>query len=344
MRRADLEHLILLGSLSVLTTCGGSEAAPSPGFVPPNPGGPLPDGSGITVLAISSLDFGDETVEAWKAIGLDIDGKETTATSTDVCSYAPGAFPPLLADGDNGIDNSFGENLVPLLYDLLTTTLSQDANAALRAGDATTLFAINRLGSQANYAPLDAVGYRAAPSEAPRWDGSDKRDVDVASLISGDISQPILTLSGGYMNGRVWVSGPASGDALFDIHLAREGHFPDPFPIHHVRVLLKIDPTNRVATSGILAGIVSPDDAIRWMRQMAGWDSNIHCSQSALDGFEEQIRQAADIFIDGSNHAGAPCDGISFGIGFDAMLVTLGDAVSVPPTAPPDDCPDAGDE
>lgn len=67
-------------------------------------------------LAMTRVNFGDSpTADAWKQIGFNLDGKFTTATSTDVCQLVQGATPAAQDDGQDGIDNSFGENLCPIL-------------------------------------------------------------------------------------------------------------------------------------------------------------------------------------------------------------------------------------
>jgi hypothetical protein len=46
--------------------------------------------------------------------------------------------------------------------------------------------------------------------------------------------------------------------------------------------------------------------------------------------------------MDGTNEPAEACNGISFGIGFDATAVTLGQVVTLPPV--PDPCSDGGVE
>lgn len=65
---------------------------------------------------MTRVNFGDSpTADAWKQIGFNLDGKVTTATSTDVCELMAGAEPATQDDGHDGIDNSFGENICPIL-------------------------------------------------------------------------------------------------------------------------------------------------------------------------------------------------------------------------------------
>src|SRR5262245_50566063 len=69
-----------------------------------------------TVLAASALRVGEGMNGEWKKFGFNIDGKVSTGTSMDVCKPNAGgngntAYP----DGDNGIDNSFGKNVLPTI-------------------------------------------------------------------------------------------------------------------------------------------------------------------------------------------------------------------------------------
>jgi hypothetical protein len=61
------------------------------------------------------------------------------------------------------------------------------------------------------------------------------------------------------------------------------------------------------------------------------------CGPPVLDNLITSIRQASDILVDGTQDPTKPCDGISIGLGFDAVAANLG---SVGPTEPASDtCP-----
>jgi hypothetical protein len=104
--------------------------------------------------------------------------------------------------------------------------------------------------------------------------------------------------------------------------------------IHHA--LLYFDHTSaNDAAKGILSGVLDPNELVPALRvafaQMGG------CG-SVFDSAVEQIQQAQDILLDGSNQRGVPCDGISIGLGFDAKRVANPTKVAfVPP--PRDRCP-----
>jgi hypothetical protein len=245
-----------------------------------------------------------------------------------------------MLDGENGIDNSFGENLLPILIATFGSAMSQQGNAALQAGDPTTLVRLDQLGTGADYSPLPGAVYHAASAVAPKWDGADVRDVDIASLVSGSLSSPVLAL-GGYMNGRTWVGAPPGGTMLVDLHLTVGGHLGPPLPLSHVQIAMLVDPSNGSATGGVLSGILAPSDTLAWAQVLAGSFSTSLCSASAFDSIEQQILQTSDIMLDGTNQPGQACNGMSFGMGFDATAVTLGQVVSLPMA--PDPCGDGGD-
>ncbi len=81
------------GGTSTTTGSGGSGPAPDLATTPdPAAGAAAPDGTGSTVVAIKKLYLGDTNrdgtankVNGWKQYGYDLDGKASTATSTDLC-------------------------------------------------------------------------------------------------------------------------------------------------------------------------------------------------------------------------------------------------------------------
>jgi hypothetical protein len=106
---------------SAITSCSGDLATGTTANAGPDvDAGPIgaPPNSAVrqVSLAMTHVNFGDSpTADAWKQIGFNLDGRVTTATSTDVCQLEPGANPAAQDDGQDGIDNSFGENLCPIL-------------------------------------------------------------------------------------------------------------------------------------------------------------------------------------------------------------------------------------
>ena len=309
-------------SSDACSAAGGCCAASEPsvpggdaGGVPLDPGGPSPDGSGTVVFAISKLYYGDSdrsgvfSPTAWEGLGLDLDGKSTTRCSTDVCTLTAGASVYAQADGENGIDNSFGLNILPIIVTTFGARGTSTADTALQAGGSTMLIALHGLGANDDASPLSGVVYHAAPSaNAPAWNGRDVRDVDTASLVGGDYSAPIVALSG-YMAGRTWVGTANDGAALLDLHLGENmmAGPNQPVPLKHVRIVMHVDAGNGTA-SGVLAGIVAPADLDAWGQQLAGAVSSSLCTGSAFQSIAQQLDESADILLDGTNRAGVACD------------------------------------
>ncbi len=120
------------GVASAITSCSGNlTTSTTSGAEPDLDAGPDVDAAPVGVpplsalrkvsLAMTRVNFGDSpTTDAWKQIGFNLDGKITTATSTDVCGPVQGATSAAQDDGQSGIDNSFGENICPILDSLAT--------------------------------------------------------------------------------------------------------------------------------------------------------------------------------------------------------------------------------
>jgi hypothetical protein len=314
------------------------------GGIPARPGATPTAASGSVVLAMSTVFFGDTdwmgnpSQIAWQPFGLNIDGKVTTACSTNVCTLVGGSSRQAQVDGYNGIDNSFGSQVVPVLQ-TLDSTFSQTANADIRVGRATMLIQLDVTGTGASYVSLPGALYRAAPIASPKWDGTDVRNVDDVSLVDGSVSQPATVFASGYMNERVWVGTPPTGTAYLDLLTGVVLGLP-PIPIHHVQIVMPVAADGGSATSGILAGVIRTSDLVAWFTILGGMISRDLCGGSVLETVALQIEQASDIMADGTNEPGQTCDGISIGLGFDAVAVQLGRAVSTPPSFDP--CSDAG--
>ncbi|HEY1691662.1 MAG TPA: hypothetical protein VGG39_05855 [Polyangiaceae bacterium] len=97
------------GSGSSSGSFGGASGGSSSGC-----GDSLLPGTRAITLSLTGVDFGDSTSAAWKGIGFNLDGKCTTASSTDTCGLEAGAPASTQDDGANGIDDSYGENICPI--------------------------------------------------------------------------------------------------------------------------------------------------------------------------------------------------------------------------------------
>jgi hypothetical protein len=322
------------------TACCGAGTMPTigtdAGRTPDRPTGAPSAGSGNVVLALSKIYFGDTdrsdnpSMDAWQQFGLNIDDKVTGTASTDVCTPVGGSYCETQLDGNDGIDNSFGENVMPILG-TLDSTFSTAANAALQSGDATMIVELDGAGAGPSYTPMTAGLLRAVPIASPLWNGADVRDIDTASLVDGAIARPASVFPDGYMNQRTWVGLPSTGTAWLDLHLIVGGHAMPPVPIQHVQIVMNVAADGSSATQGTLAGVIRTSDAVAWAELWALDDLKQQCSQDAAQSLGEQVAQASDIMSDGTNGPGQTCDGISVGLGFEAVAVQLGQSQAVAP-------------
>ena len=109
---------------AAMASCSGRLAGSGPAGAGPDAGGcgggPPTSAMRAASLTMTQVNFGDSP-GAWQSIGFDLDGKCTTAASTDVCQLAAGAPRAMQTDGVSGIDNSFGENVCPIMSTLFGT-------------------------------------------------------------------------------------------------------------------------------------------------------------------------------------------------------------------------------
>jgi len=336
--------LAVSSSLLALCACSGgtvaaSDVTPHQEPAPPPVDAGAPTGAGTSVFAIRSFDIGDrdatgaQTATAWQSYGFDIDGLATTVTSTDVCQLAQGAARSAQVDGKDGIDNSFGANIVPIILTVLGNDVSTMFNQSLDAGVTPTLIAVDRLGNDTNASPLTArmfVG--ATTSVAPQWRGSDVFPIDTVSLDAN--GAPLVAFAQSYVDEGTLVTSPPSG--LGALSIGSAGGVSFTLPVTHVQIAMPVAPDATGATSGTLAAILPADAFAAFAVGIAGRLSSSFCSAASLAAITTMIEQASDILVDGTQDPTKPCDGISMGLGFSATRVELGAPTTVP--APPNSC------
>ena len=92
---------------------GGAADAPAEAFVVPG-----------TNFAFRHYYLGDtdrsgtSSQTAWMQFGVNVDGLVTTASSSNVCTLAAGSSKVTQVDGNGGIDNSWGANIMPIFLTL----------------------------------------------------------------------------------------------------------------------------------------------------------------------------------------------------------------------------------
>jgi hypothetical protein len=330
------------GGTSTTTGSGGSGPAPDLAHAPePAAEAPAADGAGTTVVAIRKLYLGDTNrdgtankVNGWKQYGYDLDGKASTATSTDLCKPRNNTSPKsLYPDGNKGIDNSFGKNILTIITSLAADA-STKVNEGIGEGKFTIMLSMDKLGTGKNYSALNTKLYGGSElGSVPKFDGTDKWPVipelltDATNIASAKVQFPQA-----YLVNNTWVSGSKGEVAL---NLSVSG-FTLALTISSATLSMDLSDDHKTATNGIIAGVLPTDVLTKELRKVAGSFDAALCKGNTVDSLIAQIEQASDIMADGSQDPSKECDGISIGLGFDGAVVQLGD---IGPKATPGDDP-----
>jgi len=340
--------------------CSSSTAAsggPSPTstYVPP----PAPTGPGTTVTAqhayaLKTLYLGDQSrmgvssATAWQDFGYNLDGLVTTATSTNVCTLYAGAAKAAQVDGPGGIDNSFGENIVPILITVAGQNAAMTINTSIDTGSFTVIFAVKGWDdSNATQTATGLSGVLLAGSKfngTPTWSIADHwpiNDTLVTPPTPG--TDPIgganIKFPQAYVADGEFVNG-SPADVTVSLTIA--GHALA-LEVHQAIISWKNDGVGQI-NDGTIAGVLTTEDLVNSLMSVAGSISTSLCSGMAFASIATQLDQASDILHTGANTAGMPCDGISIGLGFSATEVAVPVAADVvdPPDAAANPCTDGG--
>jgi hypothetical protein len=306
-------------------------------------GTPCGNGPGI-VLAMNRLLLGDTDTNGtpnaqngWKQYGLNLDGLTSTKDSTDLCKPAAGSSPSAVyPDGNNGIDNSFGRNILPIFLGL-APDISAQANDAIQAGDGTLMLEIEGLGAgPGNCTAVSKLYEGARLGSPPLFDGTDIWPVAPQSLQNpNDIESVKNVFLQSTIIDQFYRSGP---EASFNLELVIND-VTLKLPISHARFEMSLDADHARATGGMIAGIIETEALVAEIVNIAGTFDQSLCDPNSptLQSILNQMRQASDIMKDGTQDPSATCDGISIGLGFDMRRVELGPIAPFTPP-PPDPC------
>ncbi len=270
-------------------------------------------------------------IDAWKRFGINLDGLVSTKLDANHCKFAAGADVGIQIDGDDGLDNSFGQNITPFI-ERFEPDPSNSVNTALTEGDFTTLLRVRDLNATGDQGGMSAGLYAAAPVETPAWDGTDVWPVYTSSTSGEDIDKPTTGFDASWVLENEWNSGKT--DSVI-VPIVVSGII---FPINlsHASITMKFNADRSEVTEGIIAGIIDPLDFIEELRKVAGSLEESFCEGALFDSIATQIRQSADIMDDSTNgDPGLACNAISIGLGFTAKRAGIGEVVADPDEADP---------
>jgi hypothetical protein len=275
---------------------------------------------------------GGPSANAWKTFGYDLDGVATRTSRTGTCrAIASGV---VVLDGDQGVDNSFGQNGLPVLQRFTSPSdLSAVTTAEVSQGGSTLLLDIIGLDDTQAQSAIGLTGQAfigAKRSTAPRFDGTDEWPLDGAYLVDRtNIARgSSFKFPASYVTGGVWVSGPRS-----DLTVV--------LPMQGATLTLKL--RNAVVTAKHAAGSMLATGTIAGVVPIAEFTSAMSAVVSRLDraacpgtSLSYQLRDIcesnADIRLAGPDPT-KDCDAISVGIGFEAKPIRV--PTTVAPAAPP---------
>ena len=329
---------------------------------------PVSSGSATTAttpqnFALHHIHLGEEADcngnPDWYLYGYNLDGKDTTESSTDVCTLQADANRRNQDDGPGGIDNSFGKNVVAgLLQSVTSPSASTDKSLAL--GQYTLMMDVSGLVPTAGQTAtgLTAMLFAGVPfgqgpnasTAMPTWTTADNWPLDpsyVASLVDGTSLTPPATstetFADPYVVRGVFVSGlPTNVTLTLTLFGA-----PLVLPIQHAVITFEhpgasdSGVANSHLSGGVIAGVIDAETLANGLRANVGNLERALCEGTVFEQLAQRILQAADIMDDGSNSPGTPCNGVSIGVGFDADEIGLPRIVGAPsPYVSP--CVDAG--
>ncbi len=305
-----------------------------------------------TTQAINALFLGDtkrdgtaDQTNGWKEYGFNLDGLISTKTSTNLCKpQVGGSAAAVYPDGSQGIDNSFGKNILPIILGL-SADLSTSANESIQEGDFTIILDMAKLGKDCTgaSAKLFAGGKLVDMADmplVPKFDGNDVWPVSAELLENpADPTSSKIVFPQAYVAGNTWVSGTKGTVSL---QLSISG-FTISLDIKNAYVTLDLGAGNTSGTNGTIAGVLATEQLITEITKVAAGFSKDFCDPESptLKSILNQLRQASDIMADGTQNPGSTCDGISIGLGFNTKAVKLG-PVAKPGAAQPDPCGTGG--
>lgn len=332
-----------------LVSCGGDDGSPGGGQGGSGGTSPLPlpacNGDADVVLGIDKLLVGDtdpsgaqNPTNGWKQYGMNLDGRVTISTPVGLCKPRKGGSPSQThVDGNGGIDNAFGKNVLPVLLGL-TADFGSLQNAAIAKGGRTYLVSLAKLGAESSCSTSGALFLGSSLGKTPLWDGTDAWPIEPSSLLDpADPTSAKVEWGEVRVDQNVVSSLAAAG--TFDLVLELEGYLFR-LPIHHARISMKLSDDHQGAIDGQIGGILDTQDVLVEAGKMMGFFSADLCNPSSPTRLAilKQLEQASDILLDGTQDSAKECEAISIGLGFTMKAAKLGD-LGAPITPTPAPCP-----
>ena len=299
----------------------------------------------------------DQSGDRWRRIGLDLDGMNTASVGDSAECVAANGNPPL--DGNKGIDNAFGQYVLPTVVSLLSCL---EDNIALNQGHGrgTVLLRLRGWNGTPNDAKVDVSVLSAVDgtslddvsavewggpdgstlllpgaigeAPAPRWDGEDYFFVDPSSLVADNLDRPEVWKTDGYIrNGRVVL--PLDTAATF-VFLTGPGSFS--ISINGF-LLADISEDRQTLLKGMIAGRFPVGEIIATLRPLG------ICNESLIGSVVGLLTDNLDLRVDPD--AGSPddeCTATGVAFSFQGIRAKIANRIAPVELPIPDPCADLG--
>jgi hypothetical protein len=301
----------------------------------------------------------DQSGDRWRRFGLDLDGMNTTSISDAAECVAANGNPPL--DGHKGIDNAFGQYVLPTVVSLISCL---EDNIALNqgCGRGTVLLRLRDWNGTPNDARVDVSVVAAVDGTSlddvsgvewggpmgselvlsgeqekapePAWDGEDYFFVDPSSLIAGNLDRPEVRKADAYISqGRVVL--PLDTAATF-VFLTGPGSFSITLNGY---LLADISEDGQMLEKGMIAGRFPAGELVATLKPLG------ICNESFRGSIVGLLTDNLDVRIDpdvGSPDDECTATGVAFT--FQGIRARIAERVAPVELPIPDPCATVGQE
>ncbi len=269
----------------------------------------------------------DQSGDVWRNLGYDLDNRCTEdITDEHLCIPPEAPVPPL--DGDNGIDNAFGESILARIT-AFNSAFEANARRNMEEGNA-ILVTMKGWNGTPNDPLVDiemvqALGVNRADAEPlPQWDGDDRW---IQASTSFQAGLPLIRDDGAYVT-----------DGMFVMNIPNRQPITLPWVDDNIFDLLLTDATltGRISEDGQMLTDVLLTGRYALIDLSVAWEAAGLCAGGMLRtivddllGRELDVRSAP-----GTGGPGRTCDAISVAMSFTGFIGSLSDIEDPPPPEP----------
>lgn len=295
-------------------------------------------------LGLTRKTDGVADANAWKDYGFDLDNKSTTKEqskgSEGTCKRREGSPTNVLADGNKGIDNNFGQHVMSVIKSLKAD--AEDAvTGAVKDGSFTLLMKIDNFTTEDNskapasvYVANDFNMKMGAPTFSENetgWQIVDGSLTDGKTIANAKLTFPDAYIANGY-----WVSGDF-GKGRINLNISLSGADIS-LPIDSGIISFKVAD----GTDGTIAGAMNIE-ALREALTPVAKRFGICPGNATYEQVISTLTQSADLVSGAPNlqDTSKTCDAISIALGFTAKKAGDHSMAPIKPTDTtpgPDEC------